>query len=139
MVLRFGGAGDMSCRIASKTTLNWRSYLLSSSLRRRESSAFEASIWRSLTKARTTSTLARAACGLLRMLAAMMTPCSVKANGRDRRPPLTFEITICDLKDLNSSADNWNMKSVGNRQCYVLQLELSCACLCRTGFANPYP
>src|ERR1035437_2442272 len=36
---------------------------------------------------------------LLRMLAAMRAPCSVKANGRVRRPPRpVFDIAICDVK-----------------------------------------
>src|SRR5688500_6776705 len=47
---RLTGSGDMICRMASNTTLNWRSYLLSSSSRRHDNSVLAASIRRSLTK-----------------------------------------------------------------------------------------
>jgi len=39
----------------------------------------------------------------------MATPCSVKAYGRDRRPP-QLEVTDCDLKLANSSRVSWNMR-----------------------------
>jgi hypothetical protein len=45
----------------------------------RASSLFEASISRSWTKARTTWTVISTARGLLKIVAAMMAPCSVKA------------------------------------------------------------
>ena len=49
---------------------------------------------------------------LLRTPESIATPCSVKANGRDRRhPPQPLEITICDFKFALSSAVNRNMKS----------------------------
>ena len=37
-------------------------------------------------------------------------PCSVKAYGRYLRPPLPFEVTICDLKQF-FEVPNWNLKS----------------------------
>ncbi len=50
-------------------------------------------------KARTTKTLISIARGELRMLAAMMAPCSVKAYGIVRRPPwVLLAVTICDFK-----------------------------------------
>ena len=77
--LRPGSGGDISCRIASNTILNFRSYLLSSSSNRRDSSAFDASIRLSFTKARMISTFANTARSLLSTLESIATPCSVKA------------------------------------------------------------
>jgi hypothetical protein len=55
--------------------------------------------------------------GLLRTVAAMTAPCSVKAVGKYRLPPRPgFEVAICNLKRLASSAFNWNRKSAGNRR-----------------------
>lgn len=45
----------------------------------------------------------------------MATPCSVKAKGMYRVPPLLFEVTNCDLKLSNSSGVSSNMKSEGKR------------------------
>src|ERR1035437_826178 len=50
----------------------------------RASSWVSVSATRILMNARTTNMLICTACGLLRMLAAMMAPCSVKAKGRER-------------------------------------------------------
>jgi hypothetical protein len=45
------------------------------------------------------------------------TPCSVNTYGSFRRPPLFpgFDIAICDIKAVYSSADSRNMKSTGKR------------------------
>lgn len=57
------------------------------------------------------------ACRLRRALESMATPCSVKAYGRYRRPPL-FEVTFWHLK--NSFGVNWSMKSSGNLSLFRL-------------------
>src|SRR5262249_35728251 len=62
------------CRIASKTTLNCLSYLLSSSSSRRESSALDASICRSFTNARMISMLTNMARSLFSTLESIATP-----------------------------------------------------------------
>jgi hypothetical protein len=42
--------------------------------------------------------------GLFNTIAAMMAPCSVKANGNARLPPRPiFDIAICDVKARSSS------------------------------------
>ena len=52
------------------------------------------------TTSSTTNLLASMACLLLRMVAAITTPCSVKTHGAYCLPPLPgFVVTICDLKD----------------------------------------
>ena len=76
--LRPRGGVAINCRIASKTTLNCLSYLLSSSFNRRESSALEASICRNFTNARMISMLTNIARSLFRTLESIATPCSVK-------------------------------------------------------------
>ena len=49
------------------------------------------------------SMLTRAAVGDRNTLDNIATPCSVNAHGRFVRPPLLlFDITFCDIKDLNS-------------------------------------
>ena len=50
---------------------------------------------------------------LFNTLESIAIPCSVKAKGIYRKPPL-FEVTICDLKLLNSISVNSNIKSSGN-------------------------
>src|SRR5688572_22375301 len=59
---------------------------------------------RCFTKARTTYTLICAARGLLRMVAAMMAPCSVNATGRYFLwvPRPVFKVANCDLKAATS-------------------------------------
>ena len=53
------------------------------------------------------------------------TPCSVKAKGIYRVPPLLFEDAICDLKLSNSSFVNSNMKSLGKRLRFLLTASFS--------------
>ena len=95
------GDGDISCRIASNTILNRRSYLSSSSSSRRESSTFEASIWRSLTKALMISMLTETARLLRSTLESMATPCSVNAVTRLENFSLE-DVTICDIPSISS-------------------------------------
>jgi hypothetical protein len=41
-------------------------------------------------------------------VAAITTPCSVKAHGGVRRPPRPgFDIADCDVKAVNSAASSW--------------------------------
>lgn len=93
--LRLGLGGFISCRIASNTTLNWRSYFRSSSSNFFARSALEDSIWRSRTNVRMISTLTEIARWLRSTLDSIATPCSVKAIGGCRRP---FRIGIGDHK-----------------------------------------
>jgi hypothetical protein len=65
--------------MASKTTLNWASYFLSSAASLRASSALPWSIFRSRTKARMISMFTCTARELRRTLESIATPCSVKA------------------------------------------------------------
>ena len=45
----------------------------------------------------------------LRIVAAIATPCSVKAYGRFRVPPRpAFDIAICDIKATSSDSVSWN-------------------------------
>jgi hypothetical protein len=81
-----------------------RAERLCSSLR--ASSAFEANIWRSFTKARMIWILTRIALGLLRTPESMAMPCSVNAYGNALRIPPQPEVTICDFKSLNSSRES---------------------------------
>jgi tetratricopeptide (TPR) repeat protein len=76
--LRSRAGFAINCRIASKTTLNCLSYLLSSSSSRRESSALDESICRSFTNARRISILTNIARSLFSTLESIATPCSVK-------------------------------------------------------------
>jgi hypothetical protein len=93
-------------------------------LRLRASWAFDASIWRSRTKARMISIFTWIARSLLRTVDNMATRCSVKAYGVYRLPPRPlFEVAICDLKRATSSEVNWNMKSSGKRD----RLRLTCS------------
>ncbi len=77
---------------------------------------------RKRTKARETYTETSMARGLLRMLAAMMAPCSVKARDRYLRcwprpgasMVLASKVANCDLKAAHSSAVRANTKSAGN-------------------------
>ena len=128
----------MSSRIASNTILNCESYFCSSASSLAASSVFDWSSCRSRTNARMISMLTCTARGLRRTLESMATPCSVKAWGRCRRPPL--EITVCDLKsdtpmiaaasasgtvvrtlrDRTSASVSLNMKSAGNRSAFRL-------------------
>ena len=79
------------------------------------SSRFAATISRKRTKARTTKTLIATADSELSTVAAMIAPCSVKAYGKERLPPRPiFEVANCDIKDLFSREESWNMKSAGN-------------------------
>jgi len=73
------GGGSMSLRMASKTTLNWASYLDSSSSSRRARSACVIAIWRRRTNVRMISMLTLIARGLRKTLESMATPRSVKA------------------------------------------------------------
>jgi hypothetical protein len=75
----FAGSGIMSARIASKTTLNWLSYLRSSAASLRARSACAPRIWRNRTKARIIPMLTMTARLLRGTLESMATPCSVKA------------------------------------------------------------
>lgn len=62
-------------------------------------------------EARTTNTLISTARGLLSTAAAIMAPCSVKAQGRCLTLSPRFKITNCDLEARMSSASgrvNWN-------------------------------
>jgi hypothetical protein len=55
-------------------------------------------------KARITTRLIFTARGLLRTVAAMRAPCSVKTQGIFRSPPrLGFDVANCDIKGLSSS------------------------------------
>jgi hypothetical protein len=65
----------------------------------------------------TTYTLISTARSLFRVVAAMIAPCSVNAQGRWRRPPqLRLEVTDCDLKIFNSAFVTRKTKSSGNRR-----------------------
>jgi hypothetical protein len=70
---------------------------------------------RNCTNARMISTFTRIACRLRNTLDNIATPCSVNAYGSVRRPPHELEITVCDLKFVNSRALTRNMKSAGKR------------------------
>ena len=48
----------------------------------------------------------RTACGLFKMLAAMIAPCSVKARGRYLMFWPRFKVTICDLERRTASASS---------------------------------
>ena len=75
-ICRFGGAGgSISSRMASKTTLNWASYLFSSAASLRASSVFERSISRKRTNVRMIAMLPCTARGLRRTLESIATPC----------------------------------------------------------------
>jgi hypothetical protein len=62
---------------------------------------------------------------LLRIVASMIAPCSVKTYGAYLRcwPRPVFKVANCDLKELVSSAVSWNMKSAGKR----LRLRRTCS------------
>ena len=75
-ICRFGGAGgSVSSRMASKTTLNWASYLFSRAASLRASSVFERSISRKRTNVRMIAMLTCTARGLRRTLESIATPC----------------------------------------------------------------
>jgi hypothetical protein len=58
---------------------------------------------------------------LFSTVAAVIAPCSVKANGSLRRPPRRgFDVAICIIKREFSAAVTSNMKSAGKRS--VLRL-----------------
>ena len=89
----------MSSRMASKTTLNWVSYFLSSSSNRRAKSRWLKMISRNLAKARMICMLTWMALGLLKTLESMATPCSVKtvtALENFRVSCLAEDVTNCD-------------------------------------------
>src|SRR6266480_6349810 len=88
----------MSWRMASNTTLNCASYFFSNAADFPASCVFDASIWRSRTKARMISMLTWIARRLLSTDESMAIPCSVNAYGAARLEPPQLEITICDFK-----------------------------------------
>ncbi len=111
--LRSRRGGDISCRIASNTTLNCRSCLLSKSSSRRASSTFDASICLRRTNVRMISMLTTTARLLRNTLDNIATPCSVKAVTRLEN--FRFEdVTNCDIPVISSRVSS-NMKSDGNR------------------------
>ena len=94
------GVGTMSYRIAVtswRIDSSWPLTRLSSWSNFAPSSLCAKANSRSLTKARTTNRLTSTACGELRMVAAMMAPCSVKTYGR-KRMFLFDAVAFCDLK-----------------------------------------
>ncbi len=104
--------GAMSCRIASKTILNWPSYFFSRLSRRRASDLLDETISLSLTKARIMPILTSTARSLFRIPESIATPCSVKA--RTCFENLRSEdITICDILIISSLLRK-NIKSAGN-------------------------
>jgi len=62
---------------------------------------------RAATNASITSFIAAMAESDFRTVAAMTTPCSVKAQGSFLRPPREFDIAFCDIKLRSSSAVSW--------------------------------
>src|SRR3972149_1780083 len=109
--------------MASKTTLNWGSYLFSRASSLWASSAWEERIFRKLTNVLMISILTWIALRLFKTLDNIATPSWVRAYGGYLRLPLPllrFEVPICDLKEANSSLPNWNMKSEGNRSIFRL-------------------
>ncbi len=63
-----------------------------------------ASARRAATKLRTMTRDAAIAVWVRKSVAAITTPCSVKAQGALRRPPWPLEITFCDFKSSHSTA-----------------------------------
>ena len=71
---------------------------------------------RARTNTSTTNRMTAAAFSELSMLAASTTPCSVKAQGRLRRPPqLALAITPCDFKSSTSASVSSKAHSRGKR------------------------
>ena len=89
----------MSTRMASKTSLNWVSYLRSSASSFRRSWATDHAMVRSRTKARMISMLTRMARRLRSTLDNIATPCSVNAYGGVLLPPRPFALALCNSKD----------------------------------------
>src|SRR6202011_2741709 len=90
--------------MASKTTLNWASYLFSSAASLRASSVFERSISRKRTNVRMMAMLTWTARELRRTLESIATPCSVKAIGVAPPNFPRVGITVRDTRFLISAS-----------------------------------
>jgi hypothetical protein len=97
--LRDEDGGAINWRIASKTTLNWASYLLSNSLSLRSRFALVASICLSRTNALIISIFTETARLLCRIPESNATPYSVNARGSFRVPP-QFDVPKWNFKQV---------------------------------------